>query len=405
MKYDGPVTPMKRSATLAILCGALVLSLSMGVRQSFGLFLPPMTLDLGIGREAFALALAVQNLLWGLFQPLTGMIADRFGAGRVVAAGAAVYALGLIHMSGAATALDLHLGAGLLVGFGTAATGFAVVLGAVGRLVTAERRSMALGVASAGGSFGQFVMAPVGQALIAAQGWPGALVTLALFAALMAPLTVALAGRPDAPSRAEAPAMTLAQAIGEASRHSGYRYLTLGFFVCGFQVAFIAVHLPAYLGDVGLTAETAALALALIGFFNIIGTFTCGALGGAYSKKYLLSLLYLLRALVVAVFLMAPKTETTVLVFAAAIGFLWLGTVPLTSGLVGQIFGVRYLSTLFGIVFFSHQVGSFLGVWLGGYAFDVLGSYDPVWMGSIALGVGAALLHLPIAEKPLRASI
>jgi predicted MFS family arabinose efflux permease len=377
----------------------------MGIRQSFGLFLPPMTLDLGIGREAFALALAVQNILWGLFQPVTGMIADRFGAGRVVVAGAAVYALGLIHMSGAATALDLNLGAGLLVGFGTAATGFAVVLGAVGRLVAAERRSMALGVVSAGGSFGQFVMAPAGQALIAAQGWPGALVTLALFAALMAPLAAALAGRLGEPSRAEAPAMSLAQAIGEASGHSGYRYLTLGFFVCGFQVTFVAVHLPAYLGDVGLSAETAALALALIGFFNIIGTYTCGALGDTYSKKYLLSLLYLLRAVVVAVFLVAPKTESTVLVFAAAIGFLWLGTVPLTSGLVGQIFGVRYLSTLFGIVFFSHQMGSFLGVWLGGYAFDTLGSYDPVWMGSIALGIGAALLHLPITEKPLRAPV
>ncbi|MDP6883209.1 MAG: MFS transporter [Rhodospirillales bacterium] len=395
---------MKRPASVVILCGALILSVSMGVRQSFGLFLAPMTFDLGIGREAFAFALAVQNLLWGLFQPLTGMIADRFGAGRVVVFGAAVYALGLIHMSGAATIAELNFGAGLLVGLGTAATGFAVVLGAVGRLVPPGRRSLALGVASAGGSFGQFVVAPAGQALITAQGWPGALVTLAVVAALIAPLALALAGRPGGQSEGEAPALTLAQAIREATGHGGYRYLTLGFFVCGFQVAFIAVHLPAYLGDIGLTGETAALALALIGFFNIVGTFACGALGGIYSKKYLLSLLYLLRALVIAVFLMAPKTETTVLVFAAAIGFLWLGTVPLTSGLVGQIFGVRYLSTLFGIVFFSHQMGSFLGVWLGGYAFDALGSYDPVWMGSIALGLGAALLHLPINEKPLRAS-
>jgi predicted MFS family arabinose efflux permease len=396
------MTALKRPAGMVILCGALILSVCMGVRQSFGLFLPPMTLDLGIGREAFALALALQNLLWGLFQPLTGMIADRFGAGRVVVAGAAVYALGLIHMSGAATLFDLNLGAGLLVGFGTAATGFAVVLGAVGRLVAAERRSMALGIVSAGGSFGQFVIAPAGQALIAAQGWPGALITLALFAALMAPLALALAGRPDGQGQGEAPAMTLTQAIREAAGHSGYRYLSLGFFVCGFQVAFIAVHLPAYLGDVGLTGETAALALALIGFFNILGTFACGALGGIYSKKYLLSLLYLLRALVITAFLLVPKTEITVLVFAAAIGFLWLGTVPLTSGLVGQIFGVRYLSTLFGIVFFSHQMGSSLGVWLGGYAFDILGSYDPVWMASIVLGIGAALLHLPIAEQAIR---
>jgi predicted MFS family arabinose efflux permease len=396
------VTTVKRPAGMVILCGALILSVCMGVRQSFGLFLPPMTLDLGIGREAFALALALQNLLWGLFQPLTGMIADRFGAGRVVVAGAAVYALGLIHMSGAATLFDLNLGAGLLVGFGTAASGFAVVLGAVGRLVAAERRSMALGIVSAGGSFGQFVIAPAGQALIAAQGWPGALITLALFAALMAPLALALAGRPGGQGQTEAPAMTLTQAIREATGHSGYRYLSLGFFVCGFQVAFIAVHLPAYLGDLGLTGETAALALALIGFFNILGTFACGALGGLYSKKYLLSLLYLLRALVITAFLLVAKTETTVLVFAAAIGFLWLGTVPLTSGLVGQIFGVRYLSTLFGIVFFSHQMGSSLGVWLGGYAFDTLGSYDPVWMASIVLGIGAAILHLPIAEQAIR---
>ncbi len=396
------MTALKRPASAVILCGALILSVCMGVRQSFGLFLPPMTLDLGIGREAFAFALALQNLLWGLFQPLTGMVADRFGAGRVVVAGAAVYALGLTHMSGAATIVDLNLGAGLLVGFGTAATGFAVVLGAVGRLVAVERRSMALGVVSAGGSFGQFVIAPAGQALIAAQGWPGALITLALFAALMAPLALALAGRPGGQGQIEVPAITLIQAIREAAGHSGYRYLSLGFFVCGFQVAFIAVHLPAYLGDVGLTGETAALALALIGFFNILGTFACGALGGLYSKKYLLSLLYLLRALVITTFLLAPKTEATVLVFAAAIGFLWLGTVPLTSGLVGQIFGVRYLSTLFGIVFFSHQMGSSLGVWLGGYAFDVLGSYDPIWMASIVLGIGAALLHLPIAEQAVR---
>ncbi len=396
------MTALKRPASAVILCGALILSVCMGVRQSFGLFLPPMTLDLGIGREAFAFALALQNLLWGLFQPLTGMVADRFGAGRVVVAGAAVYALGLTHMSGAATIVDLNLGAGLLVGFGTAATGFAVVLGAVGRLVAVERRSMALGVVSAGGSFGQFVIAPAGQALIAAQGWPGALITLALFAALMAPLALALAGRPGGQGQTEVPAITLIQAIREAAGHSGYRYLSLGFFVCGFQVAFIAVHLPAYLGDVGLTGETAALALALIGFFNILGTFACGALGGLYSKKYLLSLLYLLRALVITTFLLAPKTEATVLVFAAAIGFLWLSTVPLTSGLVGQIFGVRYLSTLFGIVFFSHQMGSSLGVWLGGYAFDVLGSYDPIWMASIVLGIGAALLHLPIAEQAVR---
>ena len=393
---------MKRTALLVVLCGALIITLGMGIRQSFGLFLHPITQDLGLGRETFAFALAMQNVLWGLFQPLTGMIADRFGAARVVVVGAMFYALGLIVMSGATSPMMLNLGAGLLMGIGMAGTGFAVILGAVGRLVTPARRSMALGVVTAGGSFGQFVMAPVGQQLIATQGWSGALITLALAAAAMAPLAVAMAGRAAAaPDRGTAPD-TLSGAIAEASAHSGYRYLTLGFFVCGFQVTFIAVHLPAYLNDAGLTAATAAAALALIGFFNIIGTYACGALGGRYSKKYLLSGLYGLRSVVIAAFLLAPKTETTVLVFAAAIGFLWLGTVPLTSGLVAQIFGVRYMSTLFGIVFFSHQLGSFVGVWLGGYAFDTTGSYDSVWMVSIVLGLAAAMLHLPIAERPLR---
>ena len=393
---------MKRTALLVVLGGALIVTLGMGIRQSFGLFLSPMIQDLGLGRETFAFAMALQNLLWGLFQPVTGVIADRFGAARVVVVGAMVYALGLIAMSGATSPLMLSLGAGLLVGIGLAATSFAVILGAVGRLVTPARRSMALGVVTAGGSFGQFIMAPVGQELIAAQGWSGALITLALVAAAMAPLAVAVAGRAaGAPDRGTAPE-TPTGAIAEASAHSGYRYLTLGFFVCGFQVTFVAVHLPAYLNDAGLTASTAAAALALIGFFNIIGTYACGALGGRYSKKYLLSGLYGLRSVVIAIFLVAPKTETTVLVFAAAIGVLWLGTVPLTSGLVAQIFGVRYMSTLFGIVFFSHQLGSFAGVWLGGYAFDTTGSYDSVWMGSIVLGLAAAMLHLPIAERPLR---
>ena len=395
---------MGRKATVALISGALVLTLAMGIRQTFGLFLSPMSIDLGFGRESFGLAMAIQNILWGVVQPVTGMIADKYGAGRVLVVGTAAYVAGLVIMSGATSVSDLQLGGGVFVGLAMSCTSFAVVLGAISRAVPAEKRSMALGIASAGGSFGQFIMAPIGQGLIAAEGWGGALVVMALIAALMAPLALALAGRPAAPASAGAPAISqsLSEALGEAGRHGGFWYLTIGFFVCGFQVVFIAVHLPAYLTDIGLSAGLGATALALIGFFNIVGTWLCGFLGGRYSKKYLLSSLYTLRSLVIVVFLVAPKTEATVLAFAAGIGLLWLGTVPLTSGLVAQIFGVRYMSTLFGIVFFGHQVGSFLGVWLGGVVFDATGSYDAIWIASVLLGLAAAALHLPIAERPLR---
>jgi predicted MFS family arabinose efflux permease len=395
---------MERKAFVAVMCGALVLTLAMGIRQTFGLFLSPMSIDLGIGRESFALAMAIQNILWGVAQPVTGMIADKYGAGRVLVVGTAAYVAGLVIMSGATSVSDLQLGGGVFVGLAMSCTSFAVVLGAIGRAVPAEKRSMALGLASAGGSFGQFIMAPVGQGLIAANGWAGALVAMAVVALLMAPLAIVLAGRPASSGSkgTEAISQSLSEALGEAGRHGGFWYLTIGFFVCGFQVVFIAVHLPAYLGDIGLSASLGATALALIGFFNIVGTWLCGFLGGRYSKKYVLSGLYTLRSLVIVLFLVGPKTEATVLVFAAAIGLLWLGTVPLTSGLVAQIFGVRYMSTLFGIVFFGHQVGSFLGVWLGGVVFDATGSYDTIWIASVLLGLAAAALHLPIAERPLR---
>jgi predicted MFS family arabinose efflux permease len=352
--------------------------------------------------------MAVQNLLWGLAQPFAGMVADRFGASRVLIVGALAYALGLVQMSGATGAFDLNLGGGILIGLALSSTSFAVVLGAVGRAVPAERRSAALGIVSAGGSFGQFVMAPVGQQLIAAYGWSQALLVMSVVALAMAPLALVL-GRATTPAAAAAGGAgaaheSLPTALAAASRHAGYWYLTLGFFVCGFQVVFIAVHLPAYLSDVGLPPHVAAMALAFIGFFNIIGTYGCGVLGGRGSKKHLLAALYALRSLAIAVFLALPKTEATVLAFAADIGLLWLGTVPLTSGLVGHIFGVRYLGTLFGIVFFGHQLGSFLGVWLGGVAFDATGSYDVIWYASIGLGLLAALLHLPIAERPLAAA-
>ncbi len=392
---------LKRHVWLVILFGFLVGSVGMGIRQNFGLFLTDMTADSGIGREAFAFAMALQNILWGIFTPLVGVLADKYGSGKMIALGGAVYALGLYTMSGAQAAFDLNLGAGLFIGFGQAATGFAVVLAAVARRVSSGKRSLALGVASAGGSFGQFYMAPVSQGLIEAYGWSLSLLYIAGLAAVMVVLATALTGKASDTAEGD-PSQTLSDALREATGHKGYLLLTSGFFVCGFQISFIAVHFPAYLQDAGFDAGTGAMAIALIGLFNIFGTLGCGVLGGRYSKKYLLSGLYFLRAVLVAIFLVMPKTELSVLVFASAMGVLWLGTVPLTSGLVAQIFGVRYMSTLFGIVFFSHQLGSFIGVWWGGWSFDTTGSYDQVWMASIALGLLATLLHLPIPEKPLR---
>ena len=397
------LTNLRRNVPLVILFGGLLVTISMGIRHGFGLFLPPMTEHLGIGREAFAFALAGQQLLWGVFQPFTGAVADRWGSGRTLVGGTAIYALGLVVMSQVSTVLELNLGAALLVGFGLSATGFVVVLGAVGRVVAPGKRGMAFGIVSAGGSFGQFAVAPIAQGLIGIQGWSQALISLALIAAVMAPLALLLTGRAaDTPGEiGGAVRQTLRQAIAEAGVHRGFIYLTAGFFVCGWQVGFIMVHLPAYILDVNLPASIAAWALGLIGFFNIIGTYGCGWLGDRYSRKYLLSLLYLARSAVVAIFLVAAKTEASVLLFSAAIGLLWLGTVPLTSSLVAQIFGVQYMSTLFGIVFFSHQVGSFLGIWLGGWMFDATGTYTWFWIGSIAFGVGAAIIHMPIADAPV----
>ncbi len=391
----------KRIFWTVVIAGALVSSVGMGIRQNFGLFLPPMTADLGLGREAFAFAMALQNIVWGITTPLVGALADKYGSGRMIALGGVVYAGGLVIMANATGATDLNIGAGLFIGFGQAAAGFAVLLGAVARRVPAEKRSVALGIATAGGSFGQFYMAPVSLGLIEAIGWSTALLYIAGLALMMVALAAALTGKASDTQEGD-PAQTLGQAVLEATGHKGYWYLTSGFFVCGFQISFIAVHFPAFLQDAGFSAATGAMAIALIGFFNIIGTYGCGVLGGRYSKKYLLSTLYFLRAVLVAVFLMLPVTELSVLVFASVMGVLWLGTVPLTSGLVAQIFGVRYMSTLFGIVFFSHQLGSFIGVWWGGWSFDATGSYDQVWMASIVLGLLAALLHLPIAESPLR---
>jgi MFS family permease len=388
---------MSKAALTAIGAGSFIVALSFGIRSSFGLFLQPMSMDLGSGREMFALALAIQNLIWGVAQPFAGMIADRFGVARTVAAGGLLYALALYLMATAASAFDLHLSAGLLIGLALGGTSFGVVLAAVGRAVPAEARSMALGLTTAIGSFGQFVMPPIGQALITSYGWQTTLMLFALGSLLM----IAAAGglrSPRAGVQAH-DAQTLGGALGEASHHAGYLYLTAGFFVCGWHLAFISVHLPAYLADGGISASVAAWCLALVGLFNVLGSYAAGVLGGRFSKKYCLSFLYAARSVLILVFIMVPLSVTSALTFSAIMGLLWLSTVPLTSGLVAQIFGPRYMATLFGIVFLSHQVGSFLGVWLGGYLYDTYGSYDLIWWLSIALGLVAALLHWPIDER------
>jgi len=388
-----------RTPVLVLVCGAIILTLGLGIRASFGLFLQPMSTDLGWGRSHFSFAMALSNLIWGLAQPFFGAWADKKGAGRVVAVSALLYAGGLALMPFSTTPLMLDASAGLMVGLGLSGVSFGVILGVVGRAFPPERRSLALGIASSGGSFGQFLMLPFGQLLISTLGWQTALLILAGTIMATVPLAAAMMeGRRPVATGAQ---QSLNQALREAGAHSGFWYLTAGFFVCGFQVAFISVHLPAYLVDVRMTPAVGATALALIGLFNIAGSFVAGYLGGRFSKKYLLSGIYILRAVIIALFLVLPVTPLTVYLFAAGIGFLWLGTVPLTNGLVAQIFGVRFVSMLFGIVFLSHQIGSFAGVWLGGYLFDATGSYNLVWIGSIALGVIAAILNLPIDERPV----
>lgn len=389
-----------RTATIVLICGGIVLSLSIGIRQSFGLFLAPMSTDLGWGREVFAFAIAVQNILWGATQPFFGMAADRWGGGRILAVSGALYALGLYLMSTTADVAAFNISAGLLIGLALSGTSFAVVLGAVGRAFPPEKRSAALGIASAGGSFGQFIMVPLGQAAIDAYGWSLTFVLLACLAALMVALAVPLAGKPQVAADAGG-SQSIGEALAEARRHPGFLYLNAGFFVCGFHITFIGTHLPAYLTDLGLSATAASVSLALVGLFNIIGSLACGAAGGRYSKKYLLSGVYLARSAIILAFLLAPASNLSAYLFGAGMGLLWLGTVPLTSALVAQIFGPRYMSTLFGIVFFSHQVGAFLGVWLGGRIYDTTGSYDTVWWIAIALGLLAAALHLPINERPV----
>jgi MFS family permease len=387
-----------RSTAVILFAGMLFLALNMGLRQTFGLFIEPITGAIDISHSSLSLAIAVQNLLWGLLTPFAGMAADRYGTGRVLAIGGAVYVAGLAVMGLANNPFMIHLGAGVLTGIAISATGFPLVLAAVARSVPEDKRSLALGIAAAGGSVGQFILLPVSQVLIGGIGWSMALFVLAAAAFVMVPMAAILAGRPTA---AAGDTQSLGGAIYEAGGHRGFILLTLGFFVCGFHVAFVATHLPGYVVSCNLDAIVGANALGIIGFFNIIGTFVGGWLGGRIRKKYLLSSIYLARAVVIGAFLLGPKTEAAVYLFSGAFGLLWLSTVPLTSALVGQIFGPRYMATLFGIVMFSHQVGAFFGAWLGGVNVDMTGGYDAVWIGAVGLGLLATILHMPIADRPV----
>jgi MFS family permease len=389
-----------RTPTVVLVCGGLILTIAMGIRHGFGLFLQPISSDLGWGRETFALAIAVQNLVWGATQPFAGMIADKYGTARVILVGIALYVLGLVAMANSTAPWLFILTSGVLIGVGLSGVTFSVVSGVLGRKFPPEKRSMALGISAAAGSFGQFAILPLTQWLLSNVGWYGALLSLAAVGLLMAPLAAAMVERRE--TKAHTFVQSASEAMGEALGHRGYVLLTLGFFVCGFQVVFVGVHLPAYLADKGLPAHVAVMALALIGLFNIVGTYFAGWLGGRVSKKYILSFIYFARTVVFALFFWVPLSVYSVYAFAIALGLLWLSTVPPTNALVAQIFGVRYMAMLSGFVFFSHQIGSFLGAWLGGKLYDATGNYDIVWYLSMALGIVAGLLNLPIDEREIR---
>jgi len=387
------------SLVQVLVCSAAIVTVSMGIRHGFGLWLQPITADRGWNRETFAFALAVQNLAWGLTAPFAGALADRWGAFRVLVGGSVLYAGGLVIMGLASTGAAFLGGTGVLLGMAQAGTTYAVVYGVIGRNVAPERRSWAMGITAAAGSFGQFLMVPVEGGLIGGVGWQNALFVCAALALVIAPLALGL--RDPERVATTAPQQSVGAAIREAMADRSFQLLTAGYFVCGFQVVFIGVHMPSYLKDNGLQPHVATTALALIGLFNVFGTYIAGMLGGRLTKKYLLSTIYVLRSLAIVAFVLAPLTPWSVYLFAAVIGFLWLSTVPLTNGIVAEIFGVRYLSMLGGFVFLSHQVGSFLGVWLGGRLYDTTGSYEVVWWLAVALGVFAALVNLPIRERAI----
>jgi MFS family permease len=387
-----------RTPAVMLAAGAVLLAISLGIRHAFGLFLAPMSRDNGWSREVFSFAMALQNLVWGAAQPFAGRLADRLGAGRAILGGSVLYVagLGLMAVSRTGPVLDL---AGLLVGLGLSGTTFPVVFGAIARSTPPAHRTRAMGIAMAVGSLGQFVMLPGTLTAIQAIGWVSTLVALAALGAVMAPLSAALFE--PAPAASGAAAMRLRDVLAEALGHRGFWLLSAGFFVCGFHVVFIATHLPAYLTDKGLEPMTGAAVLALIGLFNIGGSFLAGALGDRMRKPGLLVAIYGLRAMVIAAFVLAPLSQWSAYAFGAAMGLLWLSTVPLTNGTVAAVFGVENMAMLGGIVFFFHQVGAFLGGWLGGRIYVATGSYDLVWWIAVALGVLAALINLPITERPV----
>ncbi len=394
-----------RTPALVLLAGCLIALLGFGVRSSLGLFLAPMTLENNWTRESFGMALALQNLFWGIGLPVAGAMADKFGSARVIVFGAIVYALGLYGMTIAETPAALNLFAGVLSGVGVAFSAFTIALAAMVRVVGADKRALVLGLGTAAGSLGQVVFSPISQGFIQLSGWSATLVGLSLTVLFMIPLAFLLPGNKNnqsLPNSSQATAeQSLKQAVREALGHSGFVLLTTGFFVCGFHVAFITVHFPAYVQDLGLDPKIGAYSLALIGLFNIVGSFGSGIVGQRFSMKLSLSTIYFARAAVILTLLLAPKTPAVILIFASIMGILWLSTVPLTTGIIAQVFGVKYMATLFGIVFLSHQIGSFIGVWLGGVLYDKTGSYDGMWWAGVVFGVLAALVHLPINEKPL----
>ena len=390
-----------RTPAVVLVVGSIIAMVSFGPRSALGFFLTPMSQEFHWGRDVFSMAVAIQNLLWGVGQPLAGGLADRYGASRVLAVGALLYAAGLALMAHSTNGAMLDVSAGLLIGFGLSGCSFTIVIGAFGKLLPPEWRSIAFGAGTAAGSFGQFVYSPLAVALSDQLGWKGALVVFAAVTLLILPLAIALAAPRSAAPAAPVPKQSFRQAIGEAFAHRSYVLLVIGFFTCGFQLAFTTVHLPAYLVDRGLSAQVGGWTLATIGLFNIIGSLASGYLGARMPKRFILSTIYFARAASILIFVTLPPSTVTTLIFAAVTGLLWLSTVPPTSGLVATMFGTRWLAMLFGFAFFSHQVGGFLGVWLGGLVYDYVGSYNPVWYLAIFFGVMSAIINLPIVEEPV----
>ena len=392
--------PARLSMFQVLLCGAMIVTVSMGIRHGFGLWLAPITLDRGWTRETFSFALAVQNLAWGIAGPFAGMVADRFGAFKVLLVGGVLYAAGLVLMALSTSGLAFTGSAGLLLGIAQSGTTYAVIYGVIGRNVAADKRSWAMGVAAAAGSFGQFLMVPVENWLIGYTGWQNALFILGCAALIILPLALGLR-EPASARSGQAQPQSIRQALREAFGYRSFQLLMAGYFVCGFQVVFIGVHMPSYLKDHGLGPQVATYALALIGLFNVFGTYAAGSLGQRFPKRYLLSGIYALRSVAIVIFMSVPLTPVSVYIFSAVMGVLWLSTVPPTNAVVAQIFGIQHMSMLGGFVFLSHQIGSFLGVWLGGRLYDMSGSYDIVWWLAVALGVLAALVSLPVREEAI----